>query len=152
MGDISTKTEKMVNIELKKCPLCGGKLAKLIQHNNNEEKVAYMCKKSTCRIFIDYTMRIYKLSIEYFSVLEEKLNSTINSSEDSCDKNYMLLKEDLSGPMMQKMTNKFDDKEKCRYVIVKAKNVDEATEKFKKAFSVINIKNDMIVEINIEEI
>ena len=152
MADTMVKTEKLDNPEFKKCPLCGGKLVRIVQVSNGVVKTSYLCKKSTCRIIIDSALQIRKISIEYYSFLEEKLNNAEVNNSDTSDKNYMLLKEDLSGPMMQKMTNKFDDKEKCKYVIVKAKNVDEAFEKFRKAFSVINIKNDMIVEVNIEEI
>ena len=125
------------------CPRCGKRLIKL--KNANTDEYYYLCVSSNCRTTIRNNC-IDTMSIDLFSRLTDKIN---NISSDT--NTYMLLKENLSGPMMQKMSNNCYDKDKIMYCIIQAKSKDDGLEKLRNKFSIIKITDEMVVPIIITE-
>lgn len=139
MGDLNTK--------ISFCPVCGKRLIRIKDTFKNKEYT--LCSDSSCRTYILGTT-ISTFSIYEFSRLADSIEKA--KFKESNMKTYMLLKTTLSGPMLQKVTNNFDEKDKSMYCIVQAKDRDDALEKFSRRFSVIKIKPDMVVEVTIKEI
>ena len=63
----------------------------------------------------------------------------------------MLLKEDLSGPLLVKNTSNSLSRTKTAFCIVKANSIDDAIKQFKERFEIIKVTKDTVVEISILE-
>lgn len=138
----------MIDIEQKfsVCPVCGKKLVEI--RANIKNNYYYLCTDSSCRTNIESNI-ITKLDIEDYCKLQDKYN--LNAIEKHCDA-YMLLKENLSGPMLIKNSNEVFEKYKNSYCIIKAKSLEDAIEQFKNKFKYIKISKDMVVPITIREV
>lgn len=131
-------------INIKYCPLCGKELYTI----NNLKSKYYICKDSTCRAIIKED-KITVAEIDKYLDIKERLN--IEESRNNSNA-YMLLKENLSGPMLIRINNNNINSIKCMYCIIYANSHDEAYEIFKKRFDFIKVTHDMIVNIDITEI
>lgn len=125
------------------CPLCGKELAK-VQINSCTEPV-YVCADSSCRTFIKQD-DVKHMDIDLYCKIQNKLNITKES------KTYMLLKENLSGPLLVKNSNSALETNKNCYCIIKAESQEDALNQFKQKFKYIRVTEDMVVQINIKEV
>ncbi len=128
------------------CPKCG---CKLIDININSGKSYKLCPESTCRTMINGET-ISEMELDIYSRLQQKVGfrkEHINSGI----KAYMLLKEDLSGPLLVKNTRNSLSRTKTAFCIVKANSIDDAIKQFKERFELIKITKDTVVEISILE-
>ena len=127
------------------CPKCGCKLIK-VRTSNSE---CSLCTDSTCRTMIKNDI-ISEMDMDIYSRLQQRLGFK-KAKESKGFKAYMLLKEDLSGPLLVKNTNKTLSRAKTAFCIVKANSMDDAIKQFKERFEIIHITNDNVVEDNIVE-
>ena len=128
------------------CPKCG---CKLIDININSGKSYKLCPESTCRTMINGET-ISEMELDIYSRLQQKVGfrkEHINSGI----KAYMLLKEDLSGPLLVKNTRNSLSRTKTAFCIVKANSIDDAIKQFKERFELLKITKDTVVEISILE-
>ena len=121
----------------KYCPKCGNKLIKFNK--------GFLCYNNSCRVVIKNNS-IYRMSLDEFIEIQDVIGEQNNSSNS-----YMLLKEDLSAPLLIKNTNSPLERNKNTYCIIRAKNLDDALEQFSSKFSYIKVNKDMIVKVNINE-
>ena len=127
-------------MKIKYCPICSKELLSI------DNKYS-LCVDTGCRVIIKNNL-IKQLDIDEFSNIVEKIGATPENKSN----NYMLLKTDLSGPMLLKTTNDGICNDKCMYCIIQAKSKEEAMKILKRKFKVVDITDDMIVNINIKEI
>lgn len=128
------------------CPKCGCKLVGI--HINNEKSYK-LCPESTCRTMINGET-ISEMELDIYSRLQQRVE--INKEHTSSGiKAYMLLKEDLSGPLLVKNARNSLSRTKTAFCIVKANSIDDAIKQFKERFELIKITKDTVVEINILE-
>lgn len=125
------------------CPVCSNKLINV--ENTLGSNVNYLCTDSGCRLYIENNY-ICRLDIFAYSKLVDKLGI----KEISYD-TYMLLKENLSGPLLQRLTTNYNEKDKSLLCIVKATSKEDAISKFRRKFSFIKITSDMVVPVTIKE-
>lgn len=137
---------KGVSNEYTICPKCG---CKLVDININSEKIYKLCPESTCRTMIN-GKTISEMELDIYSRLQQKagFKKEYNSSGI---KAYMLLKEDLSGPLLVKNARNSLSRTKTAFCIVKANSIDDAIKQFKERFELIKITRDTVVEISILE-
>lgn len=134
-----------INTELIYCPCCGSRLLKLV--NNSDNNIAYLCRKTNCRILIRNS-KISQMSLEGFSKLSDKV-SEVTTDDIS---GYMLLNEKRTGPLFVKNSNNYDERGKDTYCIVKANSIQDAITKFKRKYTYININEDNVIPVLIKEI
>ena len=134
----------MNSIEYKYCPMCGKELAYI-----GDGYKMYVCTNSTCRTSIKDDI-IGDIDLSTYAYIQEKYNKEIKQ-EKSGYKAYMLLKENLSGPMFAKNTNEPFMKLRNTYCIIRATNKKDAINQFKDKYKVINISEEMVVEVSIRE-
>lgn len=132
--------------EISICPKCGCKLIDITTTSTNLYK---LCPDSTCRTMIKDDF-ISEMDIDIYSRLQQKFN--FEKTQDSNGiRAYMLLKENLSGPLLVKNSNKDLSSSKVAFCIVKANDKASAFKLFKQRFEVIKITPDMVVEVDIVE-
>lgn len=137
---------KSIDCEISFCPKCGNKLINIKSTNNLLYKV---CPESTCRIMIKDGY-ISEMDMDIYSRLQQKVGfEKIHDIKGI--KAYMLLKENLSGPLLVKNSNKDLGNNKVAFCIVKAKDADSAMKLFKQRFEIIKVTPDMVVEVSIVE-
>ena len=127
------------NFKISFCPVCGKKLVKL---ENTDDIV---CADISCRIRI-HDHIISKLDIDEFAYIQDEL-----PRQETKSKTFMLLKENLSAPMLVKMTNNICNTTKDTFCICVAEDKEDARQKFRQRFEYINITPDMVVPITIKE-
>lgn len=127
------------------CPKCGCKLVSVNIGNSNYR----ICPESTCRTMIKDST-ISEMDMDIYSRLQQKINFKKEKSSHGI-KAYMLLKEDLSGPLLVKNTNKSLSRTKTAFCIIMANSIDDAIRQFKERFEIIHITRDNVVEISIME-
>lgn len=130
------------------CPVCGSKLIRFRQ--NSTDKQNYLCSDSRCRIVIKNNS-IYEMDMTLYSKLQQQFGFSKQKSSNGI-RAYMLLKEDLSAPLLVKNTKNPLLKDRNSFCIVSAESKDDALRMFNDKFEYIKISSDMVVEINIEEI
>jgi hypothetical protein len=129
------------------CPVCGTRLAYINVPNSN---VRYkICPDSTCRVQIKDD-KINILDMDIYSRIQSNLNLEVK--KNSGDRKFMLLKEDLSAPLLVKNTNDALSKTRNKYCIIRATDLDDAKRQFNQQFKYVKIRDEMIVEIEIKEI
>ena len=125
------------------CPVCRTKLYKVRGTSNNE--LYSVCTNSSCRKFIKNDS-IAEMDISIYSRIQPFF------PYDNTDTNiFILLKENLKGPLMSKATNGPFDKDRCMYNIVHAESREDAVDKFQKKFEHIEITGEMVAPIHIVE-
>ena len=129
------------------CPKCG---SKLIDVSINSSNICSLCTESTCRTVIKDNI-ISEMEIDMYSTIQQKIKFK-REQYDSGIRAYMLLKEDLSAPLLTKNTNSPFIKERTAYNIIKANSFEDAKKQFKDKFQFIKVSDDMVVEISIKEI
>ena len=138
----------MVDIDNKYiiCPKCG---CKLVDIHINNEKSYKLCPESTCRTMIN-GKTISEMELDIYSRLQQRIGFRKEHTSSGI-KAYMLLKEDLSGPLLVKNVRNSLSRTKTAFCIVKANSIDDAIKQFKERFELIKITKDTVVEINILE-
>lgn len=128
--------------EYKFCPKCGSELHSELSTSG---KTLYsICKNSKCRTFIKGNI-VDVMDIDIYSRLQCKFEYKDSGY-------FMLLKENLSGPLLVKNTNNALEKCKNTLCIIEADSKQDAANKFKDKFKYIKISEDMIVPIRIVEV
>lgn len=135
-----------INCEYKICPKCG---CKLININSANGVLYKLCPESTCRTMIK-NCNISEMEMDIYSRLQQKLGFD-SKTDIKGIKAYMLLKENLLGPLLVKNSRNALSNTRTAFCIVKANDVNEAIKMFKDRFDVIKITKDMIVEVSIVE-
>lgn len=136
-------------MKYKICPKCGLQLEE-VHINIGDKNIVSVCTDSCCRTVINGGI-ISELDIASYAELQQRYN--LKKHEDTTGlKAYMLLKEDLSAPLMVKETRDPLDRNKSNFCIVRAISKEEAFSIFSKQFKYINVTYDMIVEVRIKEI
>ena len=125
------------------CPKCGSKLVCVGKGIDNDGM--YLCTGTACNIAINGNTISYNNTALYAKYNEIILRAREHSNT------FMLLKENLSGPMLQKLTNTALEKDKSMYCIVQADSIEDALKKFQRKFNVIKVTNDMVIPITIKE-
>jgi leucyl aminopeptidase (aminopeptidase T) len=128
------------------CPVCGGRLSKIRINNNKYE--LYICRDSICRTTIQNN-KVFKMELGKYCIIQDKISENV---EDKKSNTYMLLKRDLSSPLLVKNTNSATEKNKNSYCIINAKSHEDAVKQFKDKFKAIIVTDDMVVNIEIKEI
>lgn len=128
------------------CPKCG---CKLVDININNEKSYKLCPESTCRTMINGET-ISEMELDIYSRLQQRVGFNKEHTSSGI-KAYMLLKEDLSGPLLVKNARNSLSRTKTAFCIVKANSIDDAIKQFKERFELIKITKDTVVEISILE-
>lgn len=132
--------------EISICPKCG---CKLIEVSTTNTALYKLCPDSTCRTMIKDNL-ISEMDMDIYSRLQQKMK--FEKSQDTKGiKAYMLLKENLSGPLLVKNSNRDLGSSKVAFCIVKANDQASAIKLFKQRFEVIKITPDMVVEVDIVE-
>lgn len=131
--------------EFKYCPKCGKKLYH-VEPNNGKEPYD-ICNDAICRHVVKQN-RIMQLSIEQYSLLQERYSLNKNKEQQ---KIFMLLKQDLSGPMLSKLIQDIAKRDRNTYNIITCESKNEAFKQFKERFSAIDMKENMIIPIDIVE-
>lgn len=127
----------------KYCPMCGKELAVVKMHNTDTNY--YVCRDIACRTQIKFD-KISIIDIDKFANLQPRFNDSNNN-----DGAFMLLKEDLSAPLLQKNSNNILVRDRNKYCIIRAKDKEDAIRQFKEMFDVIRIDSEMVVPIDIHE-
>jgi hypothetical protein len=94
--------------------------------------------------------KINILDMDIYSRIQSNLNLEVK--KNSGDRKFMLLKEDLSAPLLVKNTNDALSKTRNKYCIIRATDLDDAKRQFNQQFKYVKIRDEMIVEIEIKEI
>lgn len=128
----------------KMCPVCGNNMMTL--DFGNDTKVS-ICSNTACKVVIENNEITVADDDEY---LKLRANASTDLKPDT--NTFMLLKADLSKPMLIKNTNKFDEKCRNTYCIVQANDIEDAISQFSRKFDVIKITKDMVVPIKIKEL
>jgi hypothetical protein len=129
------------------CPVCGAKLAYIVVPNSN---IKYkICPDSTCRVQIKDD-KINILDLDIYSRIQSNLKFDIKKNSE--DRKFMLLKEDLSAPLLVKNTTDVLSKLRNKYCIIRATDLEDAKRQFNQQFKYVKIKDEMIVEVEIKEI
>lgn len=134
----------MDKITYKYCPLCGKKLIYI-----DDGYKMNVCTDSRCRTYIKDDI-IGDIDLTTYSKLQQYYNFDNNTVINS--NTYMLLKENLSGPMLIKNTNEPTMNLRNKYCIINATDVISAINQFKQMFKYINITHDMVIPIDIKEL
>lgn len=132
-----------ISFKISVCPVCSKKLIEINDPYSDTKE--YLCTDNTCRIHI-VENHIDKLDISTYSRMVDGLN--IQKQEYNT---YMLLKENLSGPLLQKLTNDYNEKDRSMLCIIKANSREDAINKFKRKFAYIKVTSDMVVPISVKE-
>lgn len=122
------------------CPQCGNKLIQI-------DSELSICFNKACRTSISNSV-ISKMELDKYSKIQEKIKIVDNREY----KTYMLLKENLSAPMLIKNTNTATETKRNTYCIIKAKNIDEAILQFQQKFKYIKVNSEMVVEVSVKEV
>lgn len=140
--------ESVQNTNINKiCPKCG---SGLVHFKNKEIITRDLCTNSACRLSISNN-KIDIMDLDEYSKIQDRVGfSRIEGTQGV--KAYMLLKENLSAPLLVKNNSDVLDTERNTFCIVQAKDKDDAMRQFNKRFAYIKITDEMIVEIIIKEI
>lgn len=135
-----------INSKYAFCPKCGNKLVNICSANT---LLYELCPESTCRTMIKNN-NISEMDIDIYSRLQQKVNFK-KTTDTRGIRAYMLLKENLSGPLLIKNSSSNLSNTKVAFCIVKAEDKSNAIKLFKQRFEVIKVTPDMVVEISIIE-
>lgn len=135
-----------INSKYAFCPRCGSKLVNI----NSANEVLYgLCPESTCRTMIKDS-NISEMDMDIYSRLQQKIDFKKTTATNGI-KAYMLLKENLSGPLLVKNSKNVLSSNKTAFCIVKDSDIYGAMRQFKERFEIIKITEDMVVEVSIVE-
>lgn len=135
----------MINNEYTICPKCGKPLIYIADGYKMN-----ICTNSACRLCIKDDV-IGNVELRDYSLIQQNYNLN-NKSSVSNKGFYMLLKENLSGPMIIKNTNSALENKRNSLCILRAGSKDDAIKQFREKFKYIKINDEMIVQIKIQEV
>lgn len=135
----------MINNEYTICPKCGKPLIYIADGYKMN-----ICTNSACRLSIKDSI-IEDVELRDYSLIQQKYNLN-NKSSVSNRGFYMLLKENLLGPMLIKNTNGALENKRNSLCILRADSKEDAIKQFKEKFKYIKINDEMVVQINIQEV
>lgn len=134
----------MINNEYIICPKCGKPLIYIADGYKMN-----ICTNSACRLYIKDDV-IGNVELRDYSLIQQNYNLN-NKSSVSNKGFYMLLKENLSGPMLIKNTNNALENKRNSLCILRAESKEDAIRQFKEKFKYIKINDEMIIPIKIQE-
>lgn len=127
------------------CPVCGKKIIYI-----GDGYKMHICTNSSCRTSIKDEV-IGDVDLTTYAEIQQKYDFN-NKTHKVGQSAFMLLKEDLSGPMFAKNTNEALMKLRNTYCILRAIDKEDALKQFRQKYKVIKINDDMVVEIEITEV